>query len=370
MLILQKYQGELIMSKIGYRYRTPIPMIFWKNGMLDPSKKIYLKRLAYLSWAFWKCHYDCVEFSANRAVGALESGLTEDEWRTQEEYFISEGFLKKQSNEIQKRENRYQWDIEKIFDEKIISIEKIPNQKPTQTIENQSIRSESKENSPIQTKKSPTESPTESPIKSPSILREEIKKNPQPNPQPNPQQNPPVYINDNKAINIPLSKSDNVAKPRACEKLPLSSKRKITAFFDPRTYKLRNGEPLSLRMQRALYKYPLSKEERLLPNVQFYEQWVDSGKPIKRSHEAFLQHCISEDLAMKNENAGRNHLWAKFIKERHEAHGIEILEKVIKLRKSGHEEPESVPKELPIRTFEDILDNYINNYYPEIACAK
>ena len=71
-----------------------------------------------------------------------------------------------------------------------------------------------------------------------------------------------------------------------------------------------------------------------MANVSYYEEWVDSGKEIKRSHEAFLQSCINNDFAMKNENALKNDLTAKFIKFEYNLNEMEILKTSIKIKKS------------------------------------
>lgn len=349
------------MSKMFYRYRTPIPMIFRKNGMLDPSKKIFHKRLAYLDWSFGKCHYDCLSFSYNREQASSECGLSIDEIRTQEEYFIDKGMMKRFPSQFKNQPCTYEWVKEKIQEGTIIPIEKIPdeNLEKTQAILREEIEKKSQTEN-LENPKQNDKTPSKIPDKNPGILREEIQKNPKQNPK----QNPNVYINDKTAINLSLDNSDNVAKPRTREQSSLSSSNKLTAFVNPRTYRLRDGKHLSLRMQNALGKYSPREEERLLANVQFYEQWVDMGKIIKTNHEVFLQSCINKDLALKKEHAQKNDLYAKFLKAEHEAHGIEILPTTVRLKKQCHEEPQSISKELPPCTFEKILENYVNNYYP------
>jgi hypothetical protein len=151
------------MSKIVYRYRTPIPMIFWRNGMLDPSKAIYKNRLAFLTWAFAICPYDSLKFTITKEEGARQSGLTPDQWSTQEEFFVGNGILAKRSNVIKNRPNDYEWVIEKITEEKIIDIEKTPNQNQMQSTEDKGLKEGLEKKSPNQTEKSPTESPTKSP---------------------------------------------------------------------------------------------------------------------------------------------------------------------------------------------------------------
>lgn len=160
------------MSKIPYRFRTPIPLIFWKNGILDPAKKIYKNRLAFLTWAFSRCYYDSYEFSCSREEASKESGLTEDEWRTQEEFFVGIEILEKLSGAVRKKGNHYRWVVEKLEEYKIIELEKTPNKNTTV------LREENQK----EEKKNPQEKkeiPNKIPNKIPAVLRVENEKNPQ-----------------------------------------------------------------------------------------------------------------------------------------------------------------------------------------------
>jgi hypothetical protein len=349
------------MSKIVYRYRTPIPMIFWRNGMLDPSKAIYKNRLAFLTWAFAICPYDSLKFTITKEEGARQSGLTPDQWSTQEEFFVGNGILAKRSNVIKNRPNDYEWVIEKITEEKIIDIEKTPNQNQMQSTEDKGLKEGLENKSPNQTEKSPTESPT----KSPTVLRDEIEKNPQPNPQ----QNPHVNINDKTAINLSLDKGDNVAKPRAREDLSPSCKGKIIAPFNRSTYRLRDGKPLSPRMQNALAKYSPTEMERVRENVKYYEEFIDNGGIVRTTHEQFLQSCITNDLALKREYKGQNLLYAKFIKEEFKMNEMELNKTSMIIRKNPYETPDPIPLESNPKTFAAIIDNYIQAYYSGVNNA-
>ena len=52
----------------------------------------------------------------------------------------------------------------------------------------------------------------------------------------------------------------------------------------------------------------------------------------------------------------------------HEAKGIEIFQTTVQLKKPNcNEEPQSISLELNPITFEKIVENYINNYYPKKA---
>jgi hypothetical protein len=346
------------MSKIPYRYRTPIPMVFWKNGYLDPSKKIYKNRLAFLTWAFSECNFGRFEFSCSREEAALKSGLTIQEWRTQEQNFIEEGFLIKHPNQVHDRFSVYHWNVEKLVEEKIIEVEKTTSQNPSQTSEDEKDKTPLKEEATSQTENQPAKQP----VNQPAVLREEIQKNNQPINQAINH----FYINDNKAINLSLSNSDNEYKPRAREDISLSSKRPVIAFsnqrvFNPKTYRLRNGDLLTPRMQGALGKYVGNARERLLANISHYEEWVDSGGIIKESHEAYLQTCIKYDYAKKKDYSMQNDLYVRFLKEENNLKQIEILKTVVKIRITENGAPESISKELHPKTFADTLENFIRN---------
>lgn len=359
------------MSKIPYRFRTPIPFSFEKkNGILDPSKKIYHKRLAFVKWAFGQCYtipftrdgisYAPFEFSMSHERGAKECGLTPDEFSTQVEFFEKLHFLEKIPNSLKNRVNSYRWKVEKFSEEKIIEIEKIPNQNTSQTTDNEEEKDKSSEKIPNQNEKSPTDSPT----KSPTVLLEEIQKNTQPITE----QNPPFYKNDKEAIELSLSNSDNEYKPRAREDISLSSKGQSIAFsnkrvFNPRTYRLRNGDLLTQWMQNSLGKYVGNARERLLANVLHYEEWVDSGGIIKESHEAYLQNCIKFDYAKEKEYSMQNDLYAQFLKTEYNLKEMEIMKTVVKIKKPQNGETMSIPKKLPPHSFSDALDNYIKNNY-------
>ena len=333
------------MSKLPYRFITPIPIIFERNGVLDPKKQSYKNRLAFLKWAFSKCHYDRFNFSCNRLNAAKESGLTEEEWRAQEKFFIENGFLIKKKNPIHDRPSLYEWSMEKICEDKIILFEEQPCSKPC-------LDDEEK--------------------KPPAILREEINQKPpaknMEKVQPNPQPNPHVYKNDNKTIESLVSLSDNTKNIRARQNLSLSYEQHFIASFNEKSYRLRNGNRLSSRMVNSIGKYSSDERERLIANVLLYEKHMDEGRKIKfdagdiPNHERYLQWLINKDIAKKNENIGINNLTAMFYKEEYKIHKMEIFQTSITLPKNSNELPMSIKKELPPRTFNAILENYINNY--------
>lgn len=382
------------MNKILYAF-TPIPKYFYRCGILDPTKKNFDRRLAFIYWSFSKCYtvptiqneipHDPFEFICCMKNACKESGLSEGEIEAQLEFFVKHGLLIKSANPTKNRFNKYKWNTEKFNDEKVIDIQIVQDLEKEENRDRFRGKS-AKKPEPIEDQISHEKEENR------NRLRVENPKKPEPNiknrdqnrdqnrdrlrvenmklPEPKPEPNSPFLRSDKKAIEISLLKSDNVAKPRARENTSPFLKGQITAFFNPPKYRLRNGELLSFRMQKSLDKYSPRERERLLPNVQFYEEWVDSGKPIKKSHEAFLQYCITEDLAKKNEYSMKNDLYAKFLKSDYQANGIEILHKVIQLKKSDSEEPISISKELPPQTFANILENYVTTYYPRVEYAK
>lgn len=220
------------MSKIPYRYRTPIPMIFWKNGDLDPSKKIYKNRLSFLTWAFSECHYDCFEFSCSREQAAIKSGMTEKEWRTQEKHFISTGLLTKKSNPIHDRLSYYEWNIEEMSEEKIIEIKEMASQINPQVIENEKHTSFNDKEMASQIEKGPAKGPAKGPV----VLREEIQKNGQQKGQPNGH----VYIN-----NININKKTTTPLPPKGESV-------VVSFYPC----LEENKDLSFEHKQILQQYP------------------------------------------------------------------------------------------------------------------
>lgn len=111
------------MHKITFRYKTPIFMEFWKNGVLDPSQKIYMKRLAYLTYVCSLADYGCLQFSYCREQASKESGLSIQQIRTQEKFFLNQYFVKLDSS-IQNHLTCYEWIEEKVKESNIIDYEK------------------------------------------------------------------------------------------------------------------------------------------------------------------------------------------------------------------------------------------------------
>lgn len=353
------------MSRISYAYQTPTPRFFFNSGYIDPSKESYINRRKFLDWIMnnfysvpWNRNgicYESFEYSFSIEKAAQEAGMTIKAFEYQLQHFLENKWMSKRTNNIQKRPNTYKFEAEK-FSEKIVPLNE-SNDFQKKIMGGTDLRVETSEKGGTDSKKGEPKGETKG---EPIYETKQDKKG-----EPKGDQKGPFLKNDKESIILSLSKSDNVAKPHAREDLSLSFSNKITAFVNPRSYKLRNGKHLSLHMQNSLRKYSPREELRLLANVQFYEQWVDSGKPIKTNHEAFLQSCINKDYALKREYALKNELYSKFLKAENQAHGIEILKTTVRLKKPDcNEEPQSISIELPPSTFEKILDNYINLYYP------
>lgn len=367
------------MSKIPYSFRTPIPTYFYMNGFLDPKKKSFDNRIKFVMWAFSKCYcvdtvrcgvkYDAFEFSLSRERGAEEAGLSEKAFRLQMEYHLENGFLKKSANKIQNRCSRYKWQVH-LFVEKLVKIEDARQDQDVH-LDDIPLEKEGTTNSICALNEGPTDLRVENINKGPTDLKKGTQKG-----QP---KNQPIYETETSkkgtqkgqpkdhfyrtiAIKEDLSSSDNVAKLQSSEKLSPSSNNKITAFFNPRTYRLKNGEPLSPRTQNAFAKYSFFEKERLLANVQHYEKHVNEGKPITSTHERFLQCCIRDDLARKEEYKQQNDLTVRWMIEEYKLKNIKIFQTVVQIRKNDYEPSESISKELPPKTFSEIFENHLNNY--------
>ena len=141
-----------------------------------------------------------------------------------------------------------------------------------------------------------------------------------------------------------------------------SDKGNSIVSFDPATYRLANGRPLSLRMQRALAKYDHSARGRLMANIAYYEQYAKTSKKPISDHERCLQDCINKDYAGKETIQWQNDTFAKIIASEHPSFEIKILKTVVHLSTRSNQEPMSIPKNLPPETFANILENAIRNW--------
>src|SRR6185503_20609238 len=96
----------------------------------------------------------------------------------------------------------------------------------------------------------------------------------------------------------------------------------------------------------------------ILTNIQWYEDQVKKGAKIKK-HEAYLQSAISKNRAAKDNKIASNLIYARFLKEDRNLHGINILKTVVQLDKKDGSKPESISLNLPDETFSSILDRYV-----------
>jgi len=142
-----------------------------------------------------------------------------------------------------------------------------------------------------------------------------------------------------------------------------SFKEKEIASFDPVTYRLRNGQPLkqvtamSLRKKMRDPKFSFI----ILSNIAWYEKQIDSGVKPKKSHEAFLQFAITNDMASKDELSWRNEMYAKIVKEEYKLSGMKILKTVVQMDKKDGSKPESISLNLPEETFSNIIQQFALN---------
>lgn len=172
--------------------------------------------------------------------------------------------------------------------------------------------------------------------------------------------NPQTYDNYNESNTKPINRSSSISPPSPRNK-SLSLKEDKIAFFDPFKYKLKNNQPLTEVMSKTLAKKMKDPLEaaKIQAAVQWYENQVDSGNPVKKTHESWLQYAITNDMGSKNNRIWKNQMYAKLMKEEHKLHGLNIMKTVVQLDKKDGNRPESIGFNLPEETFENALDNYI-----------
>lgn len=133
-----------------------------------------------------------------------------------------------------------------------------------------------------------------------------------------------------------------------------------TVPFDPDTFILPNGEPLSLKMRRAIKKYSETDKQKLHANVCYFIKKVKQGTRMDKP-EAYLQNCIKMNYAQQETNSWQNKIYAEWKKEEFKLHGLKILKSVVQFKRSTNEAEESLSFSLPTETFSEILDKYINS---------
>jgi hypothetical protein len=124
--------------------------------------------------------------------------------------------------------------------------------------------------------------------------------------------------------------------------------------FNPKTYRLLDGNLLSIRMQRALAKY--SDKALVLDNIKYYENHAKNSKTPILFHEKFLQYCLSENHAMKEVYRSQNQLFAKLILTEKKVYGMIVLKTVVKFK------DESISLKLPPEQFKKTLEHILNRH--------
>lgn len=131
--------------------------------------------------------------------------------------------------------------------------------------------------------------------------------------------------------------------------------------FDAKTYRLPDGKPLSLQMQRSIAKYPEKDLYKLRCNVAYFEEQVKKGIKLQpnSTYERWLQTCIKYDYAGKEDNAEQNKRYATYLKKEHNPKGLNLMKTVVQFKRSENEPPESISYSLNPIVFSDILEKYI-----------
>ena len=106
------------MSEIPYFFHTPVPKYFRENGLFKNCKNV-----AFITWCFERCSSEertifhdnklitlkPYQFIFGRVSCVEETGLTDDEIRTQQKRWETAGFLKKAPNKTPNRFTVYEW---------------------------------------------------------------------------------------------------------------------------------------------------------------------------------------------------------------------------------------------------------------------
>ena len=165
----------------------------------------------------------------------------------------------------------------------------------------------------------------------------------------------------NKESDIKSDRKEPMPLPppaKRSEELPPMDMRPEIASFDPKTYILADGTPLSLHMQRSLAKYSENQMRKVRENVSFYEWRVARGyKP--RNHEAYLQQCIKMSYAQSHSNIMVNSLYAKMLIEIQQLRNLKMFNTTVQVWKDGRL-LESIKLDLNPESFADILNNRVN----------
>lgn len=166
----------------------------------------------------------------------------------------------------------------------------------------------------------------------------------------------PVKKNDfNKELKYRYSKSPSQKNKEIVKEID---------SFDPFTYVLRNGQTLK-KITAGSYRKKMKDpylREKILSNIRWYENQIDSGVIPKKSHEAFLQFAITNDMASKGNSSSNNEIFAKIMQQEHNLDRMKIMKTVVQLYRRDGVLWESVNKNLPEETFGKIIEEYAKKY--------
>jgi hypothetical protein len=127
-------------------------------------------------------------------------------------------------------------------------------------------------------------------------------------------------------------KKDDIYKTSINDKNPvdlsLIKRQNVIVFFDPKQYIFRDGSRFTPWMVNAIKKYSAEDRDKLISNILWYENQLDSGacRSIKTSHEQYLQWAINNNMASKADKEFQNELYARIVQ------GENNLEKVIDIK--------------------------------------
>lgn len=177
---------------------------------------------------------------------------------------------------------------------------------------------------------------------------------------PNPFTVKPAPVTTRQTINNDKEERDN-RNDNNVNEYRSSHKLDSIVSFDPQTYRLPDGQPLSLKMRRSLAKYSESDRQKLHANISYFEEQVKKGNKPKTTYEQWLQACIKNNYAQGENNAWQNKLYATWVKEEYKMSNLIILKTVVQMKKNSNEPAESLSFSLPPETFNLILDKFIEN---------
>jgi hypothetical protein len=140
------------MAEIPYYFSTPVPKYFREKGLFKNFKNV-----AFVTWCFERCSPDQrnifhdnqlislkpYQFIFGRSTCCEETGLTDDEVRTQQKRWENHGFLKKAPNKTPNRFTIYEWSMKAFLKhDPQQNARQTPNKPPTNphNLEDKNIR--------------------------------------------------------------------------------------------------------------------------------------------------------------------------------------------------------------------------------------